>query len=86
MDTTTNISKVDYLKESIFDTLDIIERANRSIERHTSIVPQDTVAISGFARLRQQQAAQLDNLIAEFGLHLAKQTTETGEYQYDMAS
>ncbi len=86
MNPVNDISKIDYLKESIFETLDLIERANRSIERHKSIIPQDTIAINGFVRLRQQQAAQLDSLIALFGLRLSKKTTETGEYHYDMAS
>lgn len=86
MNVEKNLSKAEFLKESIFDLLDLIDRANRAIERHKTIAPQDTIAIEGFMRLREQHASHLDELMAEFGLHLAKRSGEAGEYSYAMAS
>ncbi|WP_428667492.1 hypothetical protein [Runella sp.] len=80
------LSKAEFLKESVFDLLDLIDRTNRAIERHKAVSPQDSTAIEGFMRLREQHASRLDELMAEFGLHLAKQEGETGEYSYAMAS
>lgn len=52
MENSSNISKSEYLKEAIFDLLDLIERANNSINRHQSLQSPDTVAIEGFERIR----------------------------------
>jgi len=82
----TPISQIDYLKEDIFDVLDLIDRANRSIERHQALSPLDVLAIEGFKRIREQHASRLDQLMAQFGLHLAKTSDNTGEYHYAMAS
>lgn len=77
------ISKSAFLKEAINDVLEHIERANLAIERHKSLTNPDALAIQGFERLREQHTKHLDELMAEFGLHLAK---EAGEYYYAMSA
>jgi hypothetical protein len=54
-----------------------------AIERHKSLNKPDVLAIQGFERLREQHTKHLDELMAEFGLHLAK---EAGEYYYPMSA
>lgn len=66
------ISKSEYLKEAIFDLLNLIERANNSIVRHKSIENPDNFAIQGFERIRQQYIDELNQMMLEFGLHVDK--------------
>lgn len=71
------ISKSAFLKEAIIDVLEHIERANLAIERHKSLKNPDSLAIQGFEKLREQHTKHLDELMSEFGLHLAK---DAGDY------
>jgi 1,2-phenylacetyl-CoA epoxidase catalytic subunit len=66
----SKISKSEYLKEAIFDLLNLIERANNSILRHKSLDDPDTLAIEGFKRIRQQYIDELNQMMTEFGLHV----------------
>ena len=66
----SNISKSEYLKEAIFDLLNLIERANNSILRHQSLENPDALAIEGFDRIRQQYIDELNQMMTEFGLHV----------------
>ena len=66
----SNISKSEYLKEAIFDLLNLIERANNSILRHKSLENPDALAIEGFDRIRQQYIDELNQMMTEFGLHV----------------
>jgi hypothetical protein len=66
------ISKSEYLKEAIFDLLNLIERANNSIIRHKSFENSDNLAIEGFERIRQQYIDELNQMMLEFGLHVDK--------------
>ena len=70
MEKSSNISKSEYLKEAIFDLLNLIERANNSIIRHKSIENPDILAIQGFERIRQQHIEELNQMMTEFGLHV----------------
>ena len=70
MENSSNISKSEYLKEAIFDLLNLIERANNSILRHQSIENPDALAIEGFERIRQQYIDELNQMMTEFGLHV----------------
>ena len=65
----SNISKSEYLKEAIFDLLNLIERANNSILRHKNLENPDILAIAGFERIRQQYIDELNQMMTEFGLH-----------------
>ncbi|QMW02353.1 hypothetical protein [Spirosoma foliorum] len=62
------ISQSDYLKLAISYLLDLIERANASIERHRQIQPRNELAIEGFVRVREQYVEQLNQLMATFDL------------------
>ena len=64
------ISKSEYLKVAIFDLLNLIDRANKSILRHKSVENPDNIAIIGFERIRQQHIDELNQLMVEFGLHV----------------
>ena len=64
------ISKSEYLKIAIFDLLNLIDRANKSILRHKSVENPDNIAIIGFERIRQQYIDELNQLMVEFGLHV----------------
>jgi hypothetical protein len=66
------ISKSEYLKEAIFDLLNLIERANNSIIRHKNLENPDNLAIEGFGRIRQQYIDELNQMMLEFGLHVDK--------------
>ena len=66
------ISKSEYLKEAIFDLLNLIERTNNSIVRHKNIENPDGLAIQGFERIRQQYIDELNQMMLEFGLHVDK--------------
>jgi hypothetical protein len=66
----SEISKSEFLKESIFDLLNLIERANNSIARHKSIAEMDMIAVEGFERIRQQYIDELNQMMLEFGLHV----------------
>ena len=66
------ISKSEYLKEAIFDLLNLIERTNNSIVRHKSIENPDGLTIQGFERIRQQYIDELNQIMLEFGLHVNK--------------
>ena len=70
MENASNISKSDYLKEAIFDLLNLIEKANNAILRHKSLEKPDVLAIEGFDRIRQQYIDELNQMIAEFGLQV----------------
>lgn len=70
MENSSNISKSEYLKEAIFDLLNLIERANNSILRHKSLENSDILAIEGFERIRQQYIDELNQMMTEFGLHV----------------
>ena len=70
MENSSNISKSEYLKEAIFDLLNLIERANNSILRHQSLENPDIIAIEGFERIRQQYIDELNQMMTEFGLHV----------------
>ena len=70
MENSSNISKSEYLKEAIFDLLNLIERANNSILRHQSLENPDIIAIEGFDRIRQQYIDELNQMMTEFGLHV----------------
>ena len=72
MTNSPEISKSDYLKEAIFDLLNLIERANNSIARHKNIEKIDGMAIEGFERIRQQYIDELNQIMIEFGLHVDK--------------
>jgi hypothetical protein len=74
MKNSSEISKSEYLKEAIFDLLNLIERANSSILRHKSIENSDVLAIEGFERLRQQYIDELNQMMLEFGLHVDNST------------
>lgn len=79
MITSKEISKSEHLKEAIFDLLNLIERANNSIDRHKSLENPDSLAIAGFERIRQQYIDELNQMLLEFGLHV-------GNTHYAMAS
>ena len=70
MENSSNISKSEYLKEAIFDLLNLIERANNSILRHQSLENPDIIAIEGFERVRKQYIDELNQMMTEFGLHV----------------
>jgi hypothetical protein len=70
MENSSNISKSEYLKEAIFDLLNLIERANNSIVRHKSFENPDILAIEEFERIRQQYIDELNQMLLEFGLHV----------------
>ncbi len=70
MKNASDISKSEYLKEAIFDLLNLIERSNNSILRHKSIEHPDVIAIEGFERIRQQYIDELNQMMLEFGLHI----------------
>ena len=72
MTNSPEISKSAYLKEAIFDLLNLIERANNSIARHKSVENIDIMAIEGFERIRQQYIDELNQMMIEFGLHVDK--------------
>lgn len=79
MENSSNISKSEYLKEAIFDLLNLIERTNKSISRHKSIENPDSIAIEGFERIRQQYVEELNQMMTEFGLSV-------GNTQFAMAA
>lgn len=62
--------KVNYYSASISDLLDLIEKANQSIERHRGAAEPNPVVLEGFERLRQQYLDQLNEIFAEFGFQL----------------
>ena len=66
----SEISKSEFLKESIFDLLNLIERANNSIVRHKSVEEIDIIAVEGFERIRHQYIDELNQIMLEFGLHV----------------
>jgi hypothetical protein len=70
MENSQEISKSEYLKEAIFDLLNLVERANNSIVRHKSFENPDILAIEGFERIRQQHIDKLNHMLLEFGLHV----------------
>ena len=70
MENSPNVSKSEYLKEAIFDLLNLIERANNSILRHKSSENPDILAIEGFDRIRKQYIDELNQMMTEFGLHI----------------
>ena len=81
------ISKSEYLKVVIFDLLNLIDRANKSILRHKSVESPDNIAIIGFERIRQQHIDELNKIIvSEFGLQIDNAKIEGGNTQYAMAS
>lgn len=62
--------KVTYYSRAISDLLELIERANQSIERHRNTDKPNLVVLEGFERLRQQYLDQLNEIFAEFGFQL----------------
>jgi hypothetical protein len=74
MENSSNISKSEYLKEAIFDLLNLIERANNSIIRHKSVENPDILAIQGFERIRQQYINELELKQFEFSPHIDDNT------------
>jgi hypothetical protein len=81
------VSKSEYLKESIFDLLNLIERANNSIIRHKSFEIPDNLAIEGFKRIRQQNIDELNQIMmSEFGLQIDKNKIEVGNTKFVIAT
>jgi hypothetical protein len=81
------VSKSEYLKESIFDLLNLIERANNSIIRHKSFENPDNLAIEGFKIIRQQYIDELNQIIiSEFGLQIDNVKAEAGNTNFVMAA
>jgi hypothetical protein len=87
MENSSNISKSEYLKEAIFDLLNLIERANNSIIRHKSVENPDNLAIIGFERIRQQHIDELNQIMmSEFGLQIDTNKIEVGNTNFVMAA
>jgi hypothetical protein len=62
IENSSNILKSEYLKEAIFDLLNLIEIANNLILRHQSLQSPDNLAIEGFERIRQQYIDELNQI------------------------
>ena len=87
MENASNISKSDYLKEAIFDLLNLIEKANNAILRHKSLEKPDALTIEGFERIRQQHIDELNQIMmSEFGLQIDKNKIEVGNTNFVMAA